>query len=74
MQIARHGSDAVDHALVHADVEDVCAILDLLAGYADGFLEFAFLDELGELGRAGNIGPLADQDEDAGLLREWLRS
>ena len=34
LQIAGHGGDAVDHALVHADVEDVGAVLDLLAGYA----------------------------------------
>ena len=41
---------------------------------ADGFFVFAFLDELGELGRAGDVGALADHDEDAGLLREGLRA
>ena len=74
LQVARHGGDAVDHALVHADVDDVGAVLDLLAGDADGFFVFAFLDELGELGRTGDVGALADHDEDAGLLGEGLRS
>ena len=35
---------------------------------------FAFLDELGEFGRAGDVGALADHDEDAGLLGEGLRT
>ena len=74
LQKARHGGDAVDHALVHADVDDVGAVLHLLARDADGFFEFAFLDEPRELGRAGNVGALADHDEDALLLGEWLRS
>jgi len=49
-------------------------LFDLLAGNADRFFEFAFLDQPGELGRTGHIGPLADHDEDAGLLGEGLRS
>ncbi len=49
LQVARHGRDAVDHALVHADVDDVGAVLHLLPGDADRFFEFAFLDQLGEL-------------------------
>ncbi len=71
-RIASHCGDAVDHALVHADVEDVGAVLDLLAGDADRFFELAFFDELGELGRTGDVGPLPDHDVDAGLLGEGL--
>ena len=74
LQEARHGGDAVDHALVHADVDDVGAVLDLLAGDADGFFVLAFLDQLGELRRAGDVGALADHDVDAGLLGEGLRA
>ena len=74
LQKARHRGDAVDHALVHADVDDVRAVLHLLPGHADRFFVFAFLDQLGELRRTGHIGPLADHDVDAGLLRERLRS
>ncbi len=64
--------DAVDHALVHADVEDIRPVLDLLPGHAYRFLVFALLDQLRELGRSGHIGPLADHDVDAGLLGKWL--
>ena len=66
--------DAVDHALVHADVDDVGSVLYLLPGDADCFFVFARLDELCELGRAGHIGPLADHDVNARLLGEGLRS
>jgi hypothetical protein len=69
---AGHRRDAIDHALVHAYVDDVSAIFDLLPGHADSFLEFASLDQLGELGRTGHIGPLPDHDEDAELLGEGL--
>ena len=72
LQVACHRRDAVDHALVHADVEDVRPVLDLLPGYAYRFFIFALLDQLGELGRTGHIGPLTDHDVDAGLLGEWL--
>ena len=74
LQEARHRGDAVDHALVHADVDDVGAVLDLLPGDAHRFLVLAFLDQLGELRRAGDVGALADHDVDAGLLRERLRA
>ena len=46
LQEARHRRDAVDHALVHADVEDVRPVLDLLPGDAYRFFVFALLDEL----------------------------
>ena len=74
LQVARHRGDAVDHALVHADVDDVGAVLHLLPGDAYRFFELAFFDELRELRRTGDVGPLADHDVDARLLGEWLRS
>ena len=74
LQEARHRRDAVDHALIHADVEDIGAVLHLLPRDADRFFVFAFFDQLGELGRTGHIGPLADHDVDARLLSERLRS
>ena len=74
LEEAGHGGDAVDHALVHADVDDVGSVFDLLARDGDGFFVLAFLDEAGELGRAGDVGALADEDEDAGLLGEGLRA
>ena len=43
LQEARHRRDAVDHALVHADVEDIRSVLDLLPGDAYRFFIFALL-------------------------------
>ena len=59
----RHRRHAVDHAFVHADVDDLRAVLDLLPGNGQSGFEVARLDELGELGRAGNIRAFADVDK-----------
>jgi len=58
LQESRHGHDAVDHALVHADVENVRAVLDLLAGDAYRLFILSLLDELRELRRAGDVRSL----------------
>ena len=52
---AAHHRLAVDQAVVETDVDDVGAVLDLLAGDFDGGLEIAGADELGELRRAGDV-------------------
>ena len=70
LEEARHGGDAVDEAVVHADVDDVGTVVHLLAGDGDGFLVVAGFDELGELGGAGDVGAFADHEEGAGLLSE----
>ena len=72
LQKACHRGDAVNHAFIHADVENIGSVLNLLPGDAYGFFVFAGLDELRELGRTGHIGPLSDHDVDTCLLREWL--
>ena len=74
LQKARHRRNAVDHALVHADVEHVGAVLHLLPRNAHGLFKLAVLHQPRKLRRTGHIGPLADHDEDSGLLRKWLRS
>src|ERR687895_748716 len=53
----------IQHTLVHVDIDDLGAILDLLAGDLDCPLEVSILDQGGKLGRAGHIGTLADIDE-----------
>ena len=73
LQEARHRRHAIDHAFVHADVEDIRSVLDLLAGDVYGVFIFAVLDEPRKFGRTGDIGALTDHDEDASLLGEWLR-
>jgi hypothetical protein len=60
---ARHRGDAVNHSLVHADVNDLRAVLDLLARDGQRGLVIAGLDELGELRRPGDVGALADVQE-----------
>ena len=74
LQEARHRGDAINHPFVHADVDEVGPVLDLLAGDGDGLVVFAILDQLRELGRAGDVRALADQHELADLLRERLRA
>ncbi len=60
---AHHRLLRIDHALVHVDVQDLGAVVDLLARHFDGFLVALFLDQLAELGAAGDVGALADVDE-----------
>ncbi len=72
LQVAGHGGDAVNHALVHADVEDIGAVFYLLAGYADRLFVVTFLDKAGKLRAAGDVGAFAEHDEDPGLLCERL--
>ena len=60
---ARHRGHAVNHPFVHAHVNDLRAVLDLLARDGDGGLVFAGLDELRELGRPRDVRALADVQE-----------
>ena len=58
-----HRLFAVEHAFVHVDVDDGGAALDLLPRDGEGLVEFPVEDELGELGRAGDVGAFADEGE-----------
>ncbi len=60
-----HGSFGIQHALVHVDVDDLGAVLHLLAGDADGGVVVALDDEPRELSRAGDVGALTDIHEQA---------
>ena len=73
LQEAGHRRDRVEHRLVHVHVDELGAGLDLLAGDLDGLVEAVLEDQLGELARAGDVGPLADVDEDAAGLRDRER-
>ena len=53
----------IDEPLVHVDVDDLRAIRDLIARDDERARIVAGGDELAELGRAGDIGALADVDE-----------
>ena len=57
---ARHRGDAVNHPFVHANVNDLRAVLDLLARDGERGFVIAGLDELREFGRTGDVRALAD--------------
>uniref|UniRef100_A0A0N4ZXP4 EF-hand domain-containing protein n=1 Tax=Parastrongyloides trichosuri TaxID=131310 RepID=A0A0N4ZXP4_PARTI len=59
-----HGGGAIQQPFVHVDVDDLGARLDLLARDRQGGGIVARDDQFLELGRAGDVGPLADIDED----------
>src|SRR5439155_2348712 len=59
----RHRRHAVDHAFVHADVDDLRAVLDLLTGNGQRRLEVVGFDELCKFRRTGNVGAFADVNE-----------
>ena len=84
-QVAGHRGDAVEHRLVHVDVEDHGAVGDLVArdrhrlvlGLGRGAVRRALAvdaeHQAGELARAGDVGPLADVDERAAGHRDHER-
>ncbi len=63
MQEGRHRRFGIEQPLVHVDVDDLRAVLDLLARDRERGGVIVRLDQLAELGRAGDIGALADIDE-----------
>ena len=58
-----HRGFRIDEALVHVDVDDLRAVRDLVARDDERAGIVAGGDELAELGRAGDVGALADIDE-----------
>ena len=65
---AGHGGLAVQHPLVHVDVDDLGAVLDLLARHLERRRVVAGGDQLAEPGRARDVGALAHVDEGAAVL------
>ena len=68
LQEGLHRQLRVEQALVHVDVDDLRAGLDLLARDLDGGGVVAVQDQLLEARRPGDVGPLADVDEGGGTL------
>ncbi len=63
VQEAHHRRLAVQHRLVHVDVDDLRAVLDLLPGHGQRLLELAGQDQAGKGLRSGDVGALADVHE-----------
>ena len=62
-----HGGLAVEHGLVHVDVDHLRAVLHLLAGHGQGLLVLAVEDHAGESLGAGHVGAFPHVDEQAAL-------
>ena len=60
---ARHRRLRIEHRLVHVDVDHLGAVLHLRTRDLDGAGEIAREDQAGKCARTGNVGPLADIDE-----------
>ncbi len=60
---ADHGGLGVEHPFVHVDVDHLGAGLDLLQGDFQRLGVVFLADQPGELGGAGDVGALADVDE-----------
>jgi len=60
---AHHRGLAVQHRLVHVDVDDLRAVFHLLACDGQRVVEAAFENHLREGARAGDVGAFADVDE-----------
>ncbi len=58
-----HGRLRVQHAFVHVDVDHLGAGFHLLLGHLESFRVVFLADQPGELGRTGDVGALADVDE-----------
>ena len=58
-----HGGLAVEHPLVHVDVDDLGAVVDLLARDLQCGVEVVVADQPRETCRAGDVGPLTDIHE-----------
>ena len=69
---ALHRRFGIEQALVHVDVDDLGAVFDLGAGDIERGFVIVGRDQFAELGRAGDVGALADIDE-IGLGRERER-
>ena len=63
LQVALHRGLGVQQPLVHVHVQDLRAILHLLAGYGHRVLVPIPADETPESRRSGHVSPLSDVDE-----------
>ena len=60
VQKPHHGRQAVEHGLVHVDVDDLRAVFHLLTRYGQGLLILAIQNHAGKGLGAGDIGALAN--------------
>ena len=66
LQKGGHRLDRIEQAFVHVHIDDLRAILHLIAGHLDSGLVIAVQDQLLKARRPGDVGALADIDEIGG--------
>ena len=64
IQEADHCRFRIEHRFVHVDVDDLRAVLDLLARDGERFVELVVQDHAREGLRSGHVGALTDVDEE----------
>ena len=64
IQELSHGLSTLQHSLVHVDVDELGAVLNLLEGHFQSPLKIALQDDLGEAPGTGNIGSFSDIDKE----------
>ena len=65
VQETHHRRPGIEHRLIHVDVDHLGAVLDLLACHSEGLVVLFGEDQAGERLGAGDVGALADVDEQA---------
>ena len=68
VQEALHARDRIEHGLVHIDVDDLRAVLDLLARHGQGLVVLLFADQAREHLAARDVGALAHVHEQRFLV------
>ena len=70
-----HGGAAVEHRLVHVDIDHLGTVFDLLARDGQGIFELGVQDETRESFGTGDVGAFADVDEQtAGINAQGLKA
>ncbi len=63
VQESNHHLPGIQHALIHVDIDDLGAVLNLVPGNAQGFFILFFLDQSQEALGAGYVGAFTHVDE-----------
>ena len=75
LQKPHHRGLAIEHGLIHVDVDDLRAVFNLLPRYRQGLLILAIENHAGKGLGAGDVGALANIDEQGvGVDDDWLQA
>ena len=70
-----HRRRGVEHAFVHVDIDDLCTVIDLLAGHRDCRWIVLFADQSAKFCRTGHVGAFANvHKQRIGTDCHWLET